>query len=51
MAEHQQAPAGPDLTKGVPAKDLRPGGHLVGHVGDAEVLLVQLGEPTTTMMV
>jgi len=42
MAEHQKAPAGPDLTKGVPAKDLRASGHLAGHVGDAEVLLVQL---------
>ena len=43
MAEHQQAPAGPDLTKGVPASDLRTSGHLAGHVGDKEVLLVQLG--------
>ena len=42
MAEHQQAPAGPDLTKGVPASDLRTSGHLAGHVGDKEVLLVQL---------
>jgi NADPH-dependent 2,4-dienoyl-CoA reductase/sulfur reductase-like enzyme/nitrite reductase/ring-hydroxylating ferredoxin subunit len=44
MAEHQKAPAGPDLTKGVAAKDLRASGHLAGHVGDSEVLLVQLGE-------
>jgi NADPH-dependent 2,4-dienoyl-CoA reductase/sulfur reductase-like enzyme/nitrite reductase/ring-hydroxylating ferredoxin subunit len=43
MAEHQKAPAGPDLTKGIPATDLRAGTHLAGHVGDAEVLLVQLG--------
>src|SRR6187402_460286 len=43
MSEHQKAPAGPDLTKGIPATDLRAAGHLAGHVGDAEVLLVQLG--------
>ena len=44
MAEHQSTPAGPDLTKGIPAKDLRASGHLAGHVGGAEVLLVQLGD-------
>ena len=43
MAEQKKAPAGPDLTKGIPATDLRASGHLAGHVGDAEVLLVQLG--------
>jgi NADPH-dependent 2,4-dienoyl-CoA reductase/sulfur reductase-like enzyme/nitrite reductase/ring-hydroxylating ferredoxin subunit len=43
MTEHKKPPAGPDLTKGVPAKDVRGPGHLAGHVGDAEVLLVQLG--------
>src|SRR5262245_28618783 len=43
MAEQKKAPAGPDLTKGVPAEDVRARGQLAGHVGKAEVLLVQLG--------
>jgi NADPH-dependent 2,4-dienoyl-CoA reductase/sulfur reductase-like enzyme/nitrite reductase/ring-hydroxylating ferredoxin subunit len=44
MAEHQKAPAGPDLTKGIPAKDVQASGQLAGHVGEKEVLLVQLGD-------
>src|SRR5438552_13404519 len=35
-------PSGPDLTQGVSPKDFVDG-KLLGHVGDAEVLLVQLG--------
>ena len=43
MAEQKQASTGPDLTQGVPAEDVRARGQLAGHVGKAEVLLVQLG--------
>ena len=39
MAE-EQAPNGPDLTKGVPISSLD-GGKLLGHVGDKDVLIVQ----------
>jgi nitrite reductase/ring-hydroxylating ferredoxin subunit len=42
MAEEQQAPAGPDLTRGVAIEDFVDG-KLLGHVGDEEVLLVQNG--------
>ena len=41
MAE-QSAPSGPDLTQGVALADLIDG-HLLGHVGDDEVLLVLSG--------
>ena len=41
MAE-QSAPSGPDLTQGVALADLT-AGHLLGHVGDDEVLLVLNG--------
>jgi NADPH-dependent 2,4-dienoyl-CoA reductase/sulfur reductase-like enzyme/nitrite reductase/ring-hydroxylating ferredoxin subunit len=44
MAQHGSKPAGPDLTQGVSARDLRAQGHIAGHVGDAEVLVVQLGD-------
>ena len=40
MAEDQSSPSGPDLTAGVALSELA-GGKLLGHVGDAEVLLVQ----------
>ena len=43
MAEDQSKPAGPDLTQGVTLDALPDGGMLVGHVGEAEVLLVRLG--------
>ncbi len=43
MAEDQTAPAGPDLTEGIPLADLADGGMLVGHVGDDEVLLARQG--------
>jgi NADPH-dependent 2,4-dienoyl-CoA reductase/sulfur reductase-like enzyme/nitrite reductase/ring-hydroxylating ferredoxin subunit len=36
-------PAGPDLAQGIPAADLRDGGMLVGHVGEANVLLARRG--------
>lgn len=41
MAE-EEAPSGPDLTKGVPLSDLE-GGKLLGHVGDKGVLIVRTG--------
>ena len=41
MADDQQKPQGPDLTKGIPATDLPDGGMLVGHVGDEAVLMVR----------
>jgi len=41
MAE-EQAPSGPDLTKGVPASALD-GGKLLGHVGDKNVLMLRAG--------
>jgi apoptosis-inducing factor 3 len=43
MAENQSKPVGPDLTQGVALTALPDGGKLVGHVGDAEVLLLRLG--------
>jgi NADPH-dependent 2,4-dienoyl-CoA reductase/sulfur reductase-like enzyme/nitrite reductase/ring-hydroxylating ferredoxin subunit len=43
MAEDQSKPAGPDLTQGIKHDALPDGGKLVGHVGEAEVLLVRLG--------
>ena len=42
MAKEQAPPSGPDLTQGVALSDLVDG-RLVGHVGDAEVLLVRTG--------
>jgi NADPH-dependent 2,4-dienoyl-CoA reductase/sulfur reductase-like enzyme/nitrite reductase/ring-hydroxylating ferredoxin subunit len=44
MAEDQSKPASPDLAQGVILDTLPDGGKLVGHVGEAEVLLVRLGE-------
>jgi NADPH-dependent 2,4-dienoyl-CoA reductase/sulfur reductase-like enzyme/nitrite reductase/ring-hydroxylating ferredoxin subunit len=41
MAGDDKKPSGPDLTKGVPASDLKDGGMLSGHVGEDEVLLVR----------
>lgn len=42
MAQDQNTPSGPDLTKGVPLADLKDG-KLAGRVGDEEVLLVRRG--------
>ncbi len=42
MAQEQTPPSGPDLTKGVAVQDFVDG-KLLGHVGDAEVLLVHSG--------
>lgn len=42
MSQDNSAPAGPDLTHGVALADFTDG-KLAGHVGDQEVLLVQLG--------
>ena len=42
MAKEQASPSGHDLTQGVALSDLVDG-RLVGHVGDAEVLLVRTG--------
>src|SRR6202012_782230 len=40
MADQQKPPAGPDLSQGVSAGDFK-GETLLGHVGDAEILLVR----------
>jgi NADPH-dependent 2,4-dienoyl-CoA reductase/sulfur reductase-like enzyme/nitrite reductase/ring-hydroxylating ferredoxin subunit len=42
MADQQASPAGPDLSKGVALSEFS-GTMLLGHVGDAEVLLVRSG--------
>lgn len=39
MAEHDNAPTGPDLAKGIPASELAEGRMVAGHVGDEPVLL------------
>src|SRR5690349_12574210 len=41
MAGGDQAPAGPDLTLGVPTAELADGSMLAGHVGDKPVLLAR----------
>jgi apoptosis-inducing factor 3 len=43
MTQEQSPPSGPDLTQGITASDLPDGGKLVGHVGDAQVLLLRRG--------
>jgi NADPH-dependent 2,4-dienoyl-CoA reductase/sulfur reductase-like enzyme/nitrite reductase/ring-hydroxylating ferredoxin subunit len=43
MSETQEAPHGPDLTKGVAAGDLAEGAKMVGHVGEAAVLVARVG--------
>ena len=43
MSQEDSAPSGPDLTQGVTLADFKDG-KLAGHVGDEEVLLVQLGD-------
>jgi NADPH-dependent 2,4-dienoyl-CoA reductase/sulfur reductase-like enzyme/nitrite reductase/ring-hydroxylating ferredoxin subunit len=43
MSADQSKPAGPDLTLGVDANQLRDGAMLVGHVGDQAVLLARSG--------
>ncbi|MDI3471692.1 MAG: Ferredoxin reductase [Pseudolabrys sp.] len=43
MAQDDNKPAGPDLTKGIPSTDLADGKMLTGLVGDEEVLLVRQG--------
>ena len=43
MAEHHTKPTGPDLVAGIALADLPDGGKLVGHCGDAQVLLVRVG--------
>jgi NADPH-dependent 2,4-dienoyl-CoA reductase/sulfur reductase-like enzyme/nitrite reductase/ring-hydroxylating ferredoxin subunit len=44
MSEQQKGPSGPDLTSGISAATLRREGHLLGHVGKADVLVVQVGD-------
>ncbi len=41
MTEDLPVPAGPDLARGIPLTAVADGGMLVGHVGDAQVLLVR----------
>jgi len=43
MADNK-TPAAPDLTKGVPARDIPEGGMLLGRVGDDEVVLARSGD-------
>jgi NADPH-dependent 2,4-dienoyl-CoA reductase/sulfur reductase-like enzyme/nitrite reductase/ring-hydroxylating ferredoxin subunit len=43
MSGQEKKPSGPDLTQGIPAGRLAAEGKLLGHVGDEDVLLVQLG--------
>ena len=43
MSQDDKKPAGPDLTQGVAATDLKDGGMLTGLVGEEEVLLVRHG--------
>ena len=42
--ETRKDTSGPDLTRGVPASRLRAEHQILGHVGDADVLVVQLGD-------
>lgn len=44
MATASDAPAGPDLTRGIAVDRLADGGMLAGHVGDDAVLLVRRGD-------
>jgi NADPH-dependent 2,4-dienoyl-CoA reductase/sulfur reductase-like enzyme/nitrite reductase/ring-hydroxylating ferredoxin subunit len=43
MGSQSKGPTGPDLTQGISAADLRGRGHIAGHVGKDDVLVVQLG--------
>src|SRR4051812_30077568 len=43
MADQAAAPAGPDLSLGVPASSLADGGMIAGHVGGDAVLLARSG--------
>jgi len=43
MSEPQSAPQGPDLTQGVDASEVAEGAMLVGHVGEAAVLVARVG--------
>jgi Ferredoxin subunits of nitrite reductase and ring-hydroxylating dioxygenases len=43
MAEHEQAPQGPDLRRGVLATEVPDGGMIAGHVDGEAVLLVHRG--------
>src|SRR5437762_10285857 len=44
MAADNSAPAGPDLSVGIPSDALADGGMLAGHVGDDPVLLARRGD-------
>src|SRR4029079_7417387 len=44
MSEQKKGPSGPDLTRGIPAGTLRKNRQILGHVGDANVLVVQVGD-------
>jgi len=44
MSGDKKGPSGPDLTRGVPASRLRAEHQILGHVGDADVLVVQVGD-------
>ena len=42
MSDDHEGPTGPDLGKGVPAKDVPEGGLLAGHVGDEPVVVARV---------
>ena len=44
MSGDKKGPSGPDLTRGVTAGRLRAEHQILGHVGDAGVLVVQVGD-------
>src|SRR3954468_8350905 len=44
MSSEHTAPSGPDFSAGIPSTQLGEGAMLVGHVGDAAVLLARRGE-------
>jgi NADPH-dependent 2,4-dienoyl-CoA reductase/sulfur reductase-like enzyme/nitrite reductase/ring-hydroxylating ferredoxin subunit len=43
MSDHPVEPPGPDLAEGVPLSEVEEGGMVLGHVGDAPVLVVRRG--------
>jgi NADPH-dependent 2,4-dienoyl-CoA reductase/sulfur reductase-like enzyme/nitrite reductase/ring-hydroxylating ferredoxin subunit len=43
MSEPEATPVGPDLTKGVPSGHIADGAMLVGHAGEAAVLIARVG--------
>ncbi|MGH9387096.1 MAG: FAD-dependent oxidoreductase [Vicinamibacterales bacterium] len=44
MAQSKKTPSGPDLAAGVPLQSLQDTGHLLGHVGDEDVLVAKVND-------